>query len=196
VAQGGPLEFPRGLDFAPDGSLAVGQMTAPILRVDPLSGAIETLVPQPPGGELFNSFDVRFDPAGNLFIANDRAGGRSSVLRVDAATAALEIVTVGGFLVRPFGIALAADGRILVSDTAQRVIAVDAETGAQSLLTYAGLLLTPRAIAVVGELAEPPACEPRVKPLRCFDRDRPRPKPVHPGRHFGWPRWGRRAPAR
>jgi hypothetical protein len=76
------------------------------------------------------------------------------VIRVDRATGAQTAVSLGGSLVDPSGIALEADGDILVADPeafadfSGGVIRVDPATGAQTTVSSSGSFANPFAVAV------------------------------------------------
>lgn len=76
------------------------------------------------------------------------AGG---VIRVDPETGVQTEVSSGGFFSNPTGIALEADGNILIGDWGDFpgvIIRVDPATGAQTIVSAGGFLVTPIGIAV------------------------------------------------
>ena len=83
------------------------------------------------------------------------------MIAVDPVTGAQTVLSQGGSLSTPFGIAVDAAGRILVADTSAAfggdgqgaVIAVDPVTGAQTILSRADNFINPSGIAVVPEQA-------------------------------------------
>jgi streptogramin lyase len=72
-----------------------------------------------------------------------------AVFKITPATGERTTVASGDKLVQPFGIALDADGHVLVSDTgALAIIRIDSRTGAQSILSRGGRLGVPYGLAV------------------------------------------------
>jgi len=72
-----------------------------------------------------------------------------AVLRLSTATGERTIVASGGKLAQPFGIALDANGDILVSDTgAQAIIRINSLTGSQSVVAAGAKLGFPFGIAI------------------------------------------------
>jgi len=122
-----------------------------VIRVDPATG-VET--PVSAGGFLVQPFGIAIEASGNLVVADASAfgglcpGGCGGVVRVNPATGAQSIVSTGGFFVDPFGIAIEADGKILVSDASGLLIRVHPSTGAQQIVSAAGFFASPTALAV------------------------------------------------
>jgi DNA-binding beta-propeller fold protein YncE len=137
-------EFAEGATPAADGR---------IIRVDPASGA-QSIVSA--GGELVDPAGIAVAPDGTLFVVenigvggNPRVpgGGRPAVLRIDPATGAQSVVTRGGNLCYPFGIALEPSGDLVVTDFGDLLPQIDCPqnfgavyrvnpgTGAQSVLS-------------------------------------------------------------
>ncbi len=68
----------------------------------------------------------------------------AAVIGINPATGQRTIVASGGRLLRPFGIALDANGDVLVSDTgSQAIIRIDSLTGSQTAVAVGGLIATP-----------------------------------------------------
>ena len=122
-----------------------------VIRVDPATG-VET--PVSAGGFLVQPFGIAIEASGNILVADASAfgglcpGGCGGVVRVNPATGAQSIVSTGGFFVDPFGIAIEADGKILVSDASGLLIRVHPSTGAQQIVSAAGFFASPTALAV------------------------------------------------
>jgi hypothetical protein len=72
-----------------------------------------------------------------------------AVFKLNAATGERAMITSAGKLVRPYGIALEANGDVLVSDTgAQAIIRINSLTGSQTVVATGGRLGVPYGIAV------------------------------------------------
>ncbi len=140
-----------------------GQQSAVVLRSNPVTGALEEVSRNGAQGTLFeHPYDIAVAPgAGSLYVVdmgafaqgpNPAADGR--VIRVDPATGAQSLVSQGGELVDPAGIAVAPDGTLFVVENVgvgpaqdPAVIRIDPGTGAQSVLTRGGNLCYPFGIA-------------------------------------------------
>jgi sugar lactone lactonase YvrE len=166
AAQGTLFRHPYDIAMAPGGGslyvVDMGEFAAGatptadgrIIRVDPATGA-QSVVSQ--GGELVDPAGIAVAPDGTLYVVenvgvggNPRVpgGGRPAVVRINPASGAQSVVTRDGELCYPFGIAVEATGRIVVTDFGDSVAAgvdctpepgavyrVDASTGIQSLLS-------------------------------------------------------------
>jgi hypothetical protein len=84
------------------------------------------------------------------FNAFEPAGG---VIRVNPDTGAQTKVSSGNLFVDPFGVAMEADGNILVADgeafRGGGVIRVNPQTGAQTVVSSGNLLVNPVGVAVL-----------------------------------------------
>ena len=134
-----------------------GQPSAVILRANPATGALVEVSRNGPQGNLFRRpYDLAASPrADALYVADlgaaDVADGR--VIRVDPATGNQTLVSEGGRLVDPAGIAVAPDGALYVLENVgaggtPEVLRVDPATGAQSVVTSGNLLCYPFGIAI------------------------------------------------
>jgi sugar lactone lactonase YvrE len=142
-----------------------GQQSAVLLRVNPATGALEEVSRNSSSqGTLFrHPYDVAVAPgAGSLYVVDmgefaegttPAADGR--IIRVDPASGAQSVVSAGGELVDPAGIAVAPDGTLFVIENVgvgpardPAVVRIDPATGAQSVVTRGGNLCYPFGIAV------------------------------------------------
>jgi sugar lactone lactonase YvrE len=150
-----PFEDPSSIAFDATGKLIVGDPGAQggsgaVFRVDPATGAREVL----------SSGDRFVDPTGvvvlngTVYVA-DGGGPRANpgrVLRVAGENTQF-VVTAGGSLLEPFGLAAAPDGTLIVADTGAlndlgRVVGVNPATGAQTLLAQGGDVFEPFGVTV------------------------------------------------
>jgi hypothetical protein len=126
-----------------------------VIRVDSLTGARTTLSENasPPGGPSFvDPLAVALAPNGDILVADQQAFGDAGggVIRVDPLTGARTTVSEnasppgGPSFVDPFGIAVAANGDILIADQNAfgpgngAVIRVDPVTGVRTLVSENG----------------------------------------------------------
>ena len=141
-----------------------GQPSAVVVRSNPVTGALEEISRNGGQGNLFeHPYDIAVAPGGGSLYVVDMgafaqgptpaADGR--VIRVDPATGVQSLVSQGGELVDPAGIAVAPDGTLFVVENvgvgpAQNpaVVRIDPASGAQSVLTRGGNLCYPFGIAI------------------------------------------------
>jgi hypothetical protein len=140
-----------------------GQPSAVVLRSNPATGALEEVSRNGAQGNLFeHPYDIAVAPGGGSLYVVDMgafaegttpaADGR--IIRVDPASGAQSIVSQGGELVDPAGIAVAPDGTLYVVENVgvgpardPAVVRIDPATGAQSVLTRGSNLCYPFGIA-------------------------------------------------
>src|SRR5436190_619954 len=141
------------------GRLLVTDEVRGIVEVSPVTGARTTFVPVealggPPRG-------IAHDADGDILVSVQSTPPR--LLRIDADTRALAIITEGGFLMAPTGIDVAADGAILVADQGAptvdpipnrlslgALVRVDAASGTQTRVAADPLYEAPQDVAYVG----------------------------------------------
>jgi PKD domain len=142
-----------------------GQQSAVLLRVNPATGGLEEVSRNSSSqGTLFrHPYDVAVAPgAGSLYVVDmgefaegptPAADGR--IIRVDPASGAQAVVSAGGELVDPAGIAVAPDGTLFVVENVgvgpardPAVVRIDPATGAQTVVTRGGNLCYPFGIAL------------------------------------------------
>jgi len=114
------LARPHDAAFSPDGKLIyVTDMANSRMRV--LEAMTLRLVGTFGEGELSRPHDAEFDQAGRLLVA-DTANHRIAIYEVDGAQAKL-VATLDG-LSSPEGVAIAPDGRIVVTNTGSGTVSV------------------------------------------------------------------------
>ena len=158
--------------------------TGGVIGVDPASGARTTVSANgaPAGGPDFDEpGGVALEADGDILVADpgDPLGGTARVIRVDAASGARTAVSANGApaggpdFVQPVGVALEADGDILVADASAfggtgGVIRVDPASGARTAVSANGApaggpdFADPLGVAVVP--APPPEQPPPAQP--------------------------------
>ena len=133
VSSGGLFIHPQGLIVASNGEILVANAQGGnIISVDPSTGAQSVFATGGSPTALVEASN------GDIFFADL---GTPSIVRVDPVTRMETTVSFQGFLSRPFGIALEADGNLLVADTRASgdpnggIIRISPTTGAQMLLS-------------------------------------------------------------
>jgi sugar lactone lactonase YvrE len=148
VASGVQLVDPAGIAVAPNGDLWVADNLAPddsgrVVRVDPRTGA-QTTVSE--GDRLDLPFGIAVDRDGTLVVVNRTVPGQlppdcqpaGKLVRVDPVTGYQHLVSEGGSIAWPLGLALDADRGIVVANecaTPGGLVRVDPLGGSQSVLT-------------------------------------------------------------
>ncbi len=86
----------------------------------------------------------------SVFVADSEAfGGGGGVIRVDLQTGIQEAIAHGSDLLDPYGIAIAPNGDIFVTDLAQKAVyRIGHDTRALSLVSKGGVLSTPVALVI------------------------------------------------
>jgi len=86
---------------------------------------------------------------GDLVVADpDAFGLAGGIIRVDPTTGAQTVVSSGGIFADPTGVAIAANGDIVIVDRARRVVRVDPTTGTQTIVSSGGRFVDPFRIAI------------------------------------------------
>lgn len=151
ITSGGFLVEAYGVVVDPSGSIILTDKTAfggsgGVIRVDPLTG-LQTLITT--GGLLSGDpHGLVMDAAGQLIVAENLSG---RLVRVDPLTGSQTLISSGGLLNNPNGVALDADGNLIVTTdqgASDQVIRVNALTGAQTLISSGGLFVGPRGVSV------------------------------------------------
>ncbi len=142
-----------GLDLAGDVLVAAPQGTLNLIRVDHLTGAV-SVVADADGGRLISPADIVVAPDGGIYFSDHQA---HRVMRIPPGGGALEriagITDSGGYsgdggaataarLTKPTGLALAADGALLISDQDNfRIRRVDPGSGIITTVVGGGMTI-------------------------------------------------------
>ena len=172
LSMGGQFFDPAGIAVAPGGDIYVVDHLAVdgnggVFRVDPRTGAQTLVSKNGPQGSLFDlPYDVAIDQSGNLVVANrvsrsqlNNCTQAGSLIRVEPNTGVQTLISRSGtpfesLLAFPVGVAVEADGRLLVANECQLqggVIRMNPADGDQSVVTANNLndtLVTPERIAL------------------------------------------------
>jgi len=108
-----------------------------IIKVDPTTGA-QTIISSscafPPPNDVCSFTGVAIDANGDIIVGEILTGG---IIKVDPTTGAQTVISSGGSLTDPQGIAIAANGDIIVANVGfpAVVIRVDPTSGAQTVIS-------------------------------------------------------------
>jgi len=144
-----PILSSVGLAIEADGQILVADITggAPdaIRRVDPITGAVSTL-----NGQFSNPRDLALDASGQLLVT-DIQDAVGPVWAVDPASGVRSLVSDDPDLLGPEGIAVEADGRILVAEPSGALLRIDpaGATGSNATPLVASGLALPIGLAVL-----------------------------------------------
>lgn len=151
VASGPPLDFTQSIAVGVDGQLYVADLGVAwgIVRVDPDSGAASQLAP------VLSFVGGLAASAGAVWVTQPEA---DSIIRVALPGGNVTPVSNGNELRFPVGIAVEADGALVVADwgdaaVGPAIVRVDPGTGAQAIVADGNLLTEPWGIVVVPEPA-------------------------------------------
>jgi DNA-binding beta-propeller fold protein YncE len=125
VAQGGALKKPRGNAVDQAGNLIVADGLAGLLKVDLKTGAVAVIVAKPP----WQPRDVVIDGQGDYIVVDWPDGAVNGVKDPRAVykitpAGQVTIIAKDPPLQEPHGVALDADGNIIVADTATGLVKV------------------------------------------------------------------------
>jgi len=163
VSSGGNLEQVTSIAVESDGNLVVtgfasaghiGDASGWVIRVDPVSGA-QTLVSGLWGRQTRS---IAVEAGGTLLVGisifvqgrpmGGQLGSRGLLVRMDPVSGGSEVVWINFSLLSPMGIAVEADGGIVVAARPDTVIRVDPVTGAQAVVSTGGNFIDIAGIAV------------------------------------------------
>jgi len=147
IAMGGLLRMPFGVAVDVKRGLIVVSDSGRLVVVDPATGQ-QAILADNSSGALGMPLGLDFDGRRNLVVANAQA-----IVRMDAAREMLQIVSAGGRLRCPTGVATSRNGDLFVANMSfpSEIIRVDSRTGEQTVIARGGLLNRPQAVAVVGD---------------------------------------------
>jgi len=154
VSSGGLFDSPQDLALAPDGTIYVTDSyragaVGSVIRVDPTTGG-QMLVAS--GGNFVNSLNMGITVLSNGDLVVTSLSS-AKVVRVDPATGTQTVISAGQRLFHPKGVAVAADGSLLVADFDAfggqgAIVHVNPTTGAQVVVSSNGSFADPLGIAV------------------------------------------------
>ncbi len=137
VAQGNPLQKPRGGVVDADGKYIVADGLVGLMKVDLETGAVSQIA----AGPHFNPRDVKIDARGDYIVADwpneqNAQFGPPAVYRVSPSGEAT-VIAQGSPLSGPHGLAIDLDGNYIVGDSLAGVIRVSPQ-GEMTVVVAAG----------------------------------------------------------
>lgn len=121
----------------------------PIGAVGIVGSVAGDLVPLTMGGSLGDPRGIVYSPEEDAVYVADGAGPRPLV-RIDADSGTQSVVSAGGLLTFPVGVAIGADGALYVANGAPAgIIRVDPVSGTQSVFAAGGYMLFPVGLKAV-----------------------------------------------
>jgi hypothetical protein len=161
VSSDGFFSEPLSLAVAAGGDIFIVDSAAfggggGVIRVNPATG-IQSAVAS--GGNFHDPTGIALAANGAILVADPagvagQGGGPGRIIRVEPQTGAQSILSSAGLLVDPWGITVATNGDIFVTDpngfsSGARVIRINPMNGAQSPVSSGGMLVGPTGIAIV-----------------------------------------------
>lgn len=153
IASGGALVYATDVAVTGDGRVLLTTSSAGVVEVDPSNGTTSVVAPLATLGEGVPS-GLTVGPSGSLFVSMQSAIS-PRVIELTAAGEFVRVVTSGGLLPMPAGLAFGAGGVLYVCTTIPYgqgsgggIASVDPASGAQAAVAGAGVLIGPYHIAV------------------------------------------------
>jgi sugar lactone lactonase YvrE len=146
ISSGGYLRQPFAPAVDQNGAIIVSDTSGRLVRVDPETGQ-QTLLKDNSGRELGMPCGIALEKRGTILVANFEA-----VVRVEPASGHTQLVSAGGYLLAPIGIAVTPAGDVFVLNTgpAKQIVRINPQNGAQKIVSPGVCLNNPQAIAVRG----------------------------------------------
>jgi sugar lactone lactonase YvrE len=153
VAPGVKFSSPYGVAFDANGNLLVTDpdfhgafdpalsFQTHLFRIDQGVGASILAHRTPPGRSIY--WGIAIEHTGNILVVNNTNGPERELLRFHPTTGAMTKVAAGNKLVNHFGVAVEANGAIMVIDKATGLVRVDPATGTQTTVSTGGNLAGP-----------------------------------------------------
>jgi streptogramin lyase len=152
VAPGVRFSSPYGVAFDANGNLLVTDVDfhgafdpalsfqTHLFRIDQ-RGSASILAHRNPPGAIY--WGIAIERTGNVLVAHNPNGPQRELLRFHPTTGAMTKVTSGNKLVNHFGVAVEANGAIVVIDRKNGLVRVDPATGTQTMVSTGGNLAGP-----------------------------------------------------
>jgi uncharacterized repeat protein (TIGR01451 family) len=150
---------PPGDLFVVDLSVAPNQFLPGLIELSPAPGTPHA-IPVPLASIFVSPTGVAVAPDGTVYVVDNTccANGWGAIIRVDPVSGAQTILADAvtppastNYLLSPWGITVARDGTIYVSDLLHGIIRVNPTTGQQTLISQGQLLNNPMGIAATAD---------------------------------------------
>ena len=152
---GQTLYGPTQLVTGPGGVFLISDAFEGVVRIGTSGANPQTIAS---GTHLVSPVGIALEANGDLLVVTEEtipdvtddclSDGAPGVVRVTPGTGAQVLLSCGGSIAEPTGIAIAPGGEILVSDLGNGIVAVDPVTGAQSPFASGGSLAATTGVSV------------------------------------------------
>ena len=145
ISSGGYLHLPFDVVIDAAGQIIVSD-SGRLLRIDPDTGS-QTVIADNSQGNLGSPYGICLNGGGQILAANAQF-----VVQVDPLTGQTVTVAAGGNFLYPLGLAVAANGELLVLNMAfpAQIVRVNPQNGVQKVISQGGFLNHPQAITISG----------------------------------------------
>jgi DNA-binding beta-propeller fold protein YncE len=143
------------LTVRPGDLLLVDKDTDPagaVIHINPGTGA-QTVLSS--GGYFDDPLGIALAPDGTIFVTDAGHGDwrfrrpeDEKIIQVDPGTGTQTLVSTGGWLLSPFGIAVEPSGNLIVADRQGRLVRINRHTGQQTLLAAGGYFSDPKQVKI------------------------------------------------
>jgi VCBS repeat-containing protein len=148
VASNGLLVTPTGVALGDDGSMFVADPGAgAVIRIDGVTGGQTTVASGLP--RLTGAIALARDRT--LLVGVSEGAQTGSVLRVDPSSGTTAVIASGAVLAEPDGLAVEANGDILVADPSSGILRIDGSNSAVSTVAGGPPLMTPTGVALAAD---------------------------------------------
>ncbi|HLH23883.1 MAG TPA: NHL repeat-containing protein [Chloroflexota bacterium] len=150
---------PPGELFVADSNVVPNSFLPGLIELSPSPGTPHA-VPVPPGSIFVSPTGVAIAPDGTVYVVDNSccASGHGAVIRVDPVSGAQTILADAltppastSYLLSPWGMAVAHNGTIYVSDLINGIIRVNPATGQQTLVSQGQFLNNPMGITITAD---------------------------------------------
>lgn len=146
ISVGGLLNMPFDVVVTPQGQIIVSD-SGRLIRIDPETKR-QTVIANSSRCSLGCVYGIALGRDGKVYGANTQA-----IIEVDLATGQTRVVSCGGYLRCPLGVAVARNSDLIILNRGwpNQIIRVNPHNGHQRVISEGGYLKSPQCIAVTGD---------------------------------------------